>query len=273
MIEEKKNLSYSLQHNTDVRHKEKSAFLSVLLGLLLVAHHCCVQGPVVGGKVEVAQGKAGCTAPVVVYLQPHSNRSSVTQAGSQLPPQQEAAQEPWRSREHFHGSPPPSLLSAFTCASHKTPPGQPLARPAPQATASSNIPGTIQAKSNSPTTATNLGCSDWRVSLWNEESGWGICTPEESELLHGTRRWIPISLAPVGFVWAGGAFTQLSPTTTWESRWRCRQNFSKFSHRSPPPPFFCLKYCTQIGSLNTFFDGERITRGNVQLILIQFVVV
>lgn len=79
--EEKKNLDYSLQHNADVRCKEKAAFLSVLLGLLLVAHHCCVQGPVVGGRVEVAQGKAGSTAPVVVYLQPHSNRSSVTQAG------------------------------------------------------------------------------------------------------------------------------------------------------------------------------------------------
>lgn len=217
--EEKKNLDYSLQHNADVRRKEKAAFLSVLLGLLLVAHHCCVQGPVVGGRVEVAQGKAGSTAPVVVYLQPHSNRSSVTQAGSQPPPQQEAAEEPRRSREHFHGSPPPSLLSAFTCASHKTPPGQPLARPAPQATASSNIPGMIQAKSNSPSTATNLGCSDWRVSLWNEESGWGICTPEESEVLHGTRRWIPTSWLLWGFVWAGAAFTQLSPTTTWESRW------------------------------------------------------
>lgn len=132
----KKNLNYSLQNNTDVRSKEKDAFLSALFGLLLVAHRDCEREPDVGGKVEVAQGKAGSKVPVAVYLWAHNNRSSVTQAGSQPPPQQEAAEEPGRSREHFHGSPPPSLLSAFTCASHKTPPGQPLARPAPQAKAS-----------------------------------------------------------------------------------------------------------------------------------------
>lgn len=84
---EKKNLHYSLQHNTDVRYKEKAAFPPTLFGLLLVTHRSCVQGPDVGGKAEVAQGKAGYKIPVAVYLWCQSNRSSVTQAGSQPPPQ------------------------------------------------------------------------------------------------------------------------------------------------------------------------------------------
>lgn len=210
----KKNLNYSLQHNTDVRCKEKAAFLSVLSGLLWVAHCYCVQGPDVGGKVEVAWGKAGSTAPLWLIC-------GLTVTGALSP---RLAHSRPRSRKQ-QKSPGEAVNISMALLPHacyllllvhliKHPQANPwqgqLLKPKLHQT--SQV--WSQAKSNSLTTATNLGCSDWHSSLWNEESERVICTPEESEVLHGTRRWIPTSLAPVG-LWAGAAFTQLSHTTAW----------------------------------------------------------
>lgn len=83
-----------------------------------------------------------------------------------------------------------------------------------------------RAKSNSLTTAANLGCSDWRVSLWNQESGRVICTPEESEVLRGTRRWIPTSLAPAGLCLGRSCIHTARPHHNTELRCRCTDRTS-----------------------------------------------
>lgn len=92
MTRKKKKISVILCNVTLMSDaKKKATFLPVLFGLLLVAPRYCVQGPDVGRRVEE---KAGSKVPVVVYLWCHSNRSSVTKAGSQPPPQQEGHKSP-----------------------------------------------------------------------------------------------------------------------------------------------------------------------------------
>lgn len=128
----KKKSQYSLQYNTDVRHKAKAAFLSVLFGLLLVAHCYCVQercGRRSGGGTRESRTQGPCRSLSVVSQEQELCHpgwlTAAPTAGSSRRTPEKLWTFPWLS------SPIP-VICFYLCISENTP------RPTPGKASSSS---------------------------------------------------------------------------------------------------------------------------------------